>query len=49
VPHGGHGLGGLDGIECIDDLMTQFIEEGSTKNLMTDCVKNIRRKSFALK
>jgi len=49
VPHGGHGLDGLDGIECVDNLITQFIEEGSTKNLTTDCVKNIKRKGFAVK
>src|SRR5215510_465931 len=49
VPHGGHALGGLDGIECLDNLMTQFIEEGTTKNLKTDCVTNIRRKGFAVK
>ena len=49
VPHGGHALGGLDGIECVDNLITQFIEEGTAKNLKTDCVKNIRRKEFAVK
>src|SRR5262245_24662695 len=49
VPHGGHALGGLDGIECLENLMTQFIEEGTTRNLKTDCVKNIRRKGFAVK
>jgi pimeloyl-ACP methyl ester carboxylesterase len=49
VPHGAHGLGGLEGIECIVDLMTQFIDQGITKNLNTDCVKNVRRKGFALK
>ena len=49
VPHGGHGLGGLDGLECIDKLMTQFIDEGTTTKLNTDCVKNIRRKGFAVK
>ena len=49
VPHGGHAVGGLNGIECLVDLMTQFIEDGTTKNLKTDCVQNIRRKGFALK
>jgi pimeloyl-ACP methyl ester carboxylesterase len=49
VPHGAHGLGGLEGIECIEKLTTQFIEEGTTRNLNADCVKNIRRKGFAVK
>jgi len=49
VPHGAHGLRGLEGIECLDNLMLQFIESGSTKNLNTDCMKNIRRRGFALK
>jgi len=49
VPHGAHGLGGLEGIECVDQLLTQFVEDGTTKNLNLDCVKNIRRKGFAVK
>ena len=49
VPHGAHGLGGLEGSECIDKLITQFVEDGTIKNLNTDCVKNIRRKGFAVK
>jgi len=49
VPHGGHGLGGLEGIECVDKLITQFIESGQVKGLDTACVKNIKRKGFALK
>jgi pimeloyl-ACP methyl ester carboxylesterase len=49
VPHGGHGLGGLEGIECVDKLVTQFIERGQVKGLDTACVKNIKRKGFALK
>ena len=49
VPHGGHGLDGLEGIECVDNLLTQFIERGQVKGLDTGCVKNIKRKGFALK
>ena len=48
VPHGGHGLGGLRGIECIEELMTQFVEQGTAKGLDTSCVQNIRRAGFAL-
>jgi pimeloyl-ACP methyl ester carboxylesterase len=49
VPHGAHGLGGLEGMDCIDNLIVEFIEKGSTKGLNTDCVKNIHRKGFQLK
>jgi pimeloyl-ACP methyl ester carboxylesterase len=49
VPHGGHGFGGLSGIECIDNLMTSFVEKGTTKGLETSCVSSISRQGFQLK
>lgn len=49
VPHGGHGFGGLRGIECIDKLIVAFVNSGTTRELDTTCVGNIRRKGFALK
>ena len=49
VPSGGHGLDGLEGMDCIDSLIVEFIERGSSKGLNTECVKTIRRKGFALK
>ena len=49
VPHGAHGFGGLEGTDCIDRLNAEFIERGTTKGLDTSCVKNIRRRGFALK
>ena len=49
VPHGAHGLGGLEGIDCIDHTITGFVERGSTKDIDTSCVKSIRRKGFAMK
>jgi len=49
VPHGAHGLGGLEGIDCVLGLTTGFVEQGTTRGLDTSCVKNIRRKGFALK
>ena len=48
VPHGAHGLGGLQGIDCILRLQTEFVERGTTKGLDTSCVKNIKRSGFAL-
>jgi pimeloyl-ACP methyl ester carboxylesterase len=49
VPHGGHGFGGLDGLDCIRNLTTDFVNRGTTRGLDTSCVKNIRRKGFLLK
>lgn len=49
VPHGAHGLGGLDGTDCITGLMTEFVARGTTKGMDTACVKSIRRKGFVLK
>ena len=49
VPHGAHGLGGLEGIECVDNLIREFVERGTTRDIDTSCVKNIRRKGFAMK
>ncbi len=49
VPSGGHGFGGLEGLDCITKLAVDFINRGSVKGLDTSCVKGIRRKSFLLK
>jgi pimeloyl-ACP methyl ester carboxylesterase len=35
VPSGAHGLDGLEGIDCIDNLIVEFIERGTTKGLDT--------------
>jgi pimeloyl-ACP methyl ester carboxylesterase len=48
VPHGAHGLGGLEGIECIKRVGEEFIERGTIKGIDTTCVKSIRRKGFVL-
>ena len=49
VPSGAHGLDGLEGMDCIDNLIVEFIERGTTKGLDTACVKGMHRKGFALK
>lgn len=49
VPHGAHGLGGLEGMDCVDRLTTEFVERGAAKGLDTSCAKNIRRRGFVLK
>jgi pimeloyl-ACP methyl ester carboxylesterase len=49
VPSGAHGLDGLEGMDCIDKLIVNFVERGAVKGLDTACVKSIRRKGFAVK
>jgi pimeloyl-ACP methyl ester carboxylesterase len=49
VPHAGHGFGGLEGTQCLDDLIVKFVTTGTTSGLDTSCVKNIKRRGFALK
>lgn len=49
VPHGAHGLDGLEGADCIDRIIMEFVERGTTKGIDMACVKGIRRKGFALK
>lgn len=48
VPHGAHGLGGLQGSDCILRVMAAFVESGTTKGLDISCVKDIKRNGFAL-
>lgn len=49
VPSGGHGFGGLEGIDCISKLTNDFIYQGTVKGLDTSCVQKIRRRGFMLK
>jgi pimeloyl-ACP methyl ester carboxylesterase len=49
VNDGAHGFGGLQGVDCIQRLMIQFVERGAVKDFDTSCTKNIKRNGFALK
>ena len=49
VPHGGHAFNGLNGLDCIDNLILNFIDRGATAGLDTSCVNSIGRKGFLLK
>jgi pimeloyl-ACP methyl ester carboxylesterase len=48
VPQAGHGFGGVEGVQCVQGLIAQFIDEGTTKNLNTACVKDMKRRPFVL-
>ena len=47
VPFGAHGLNGLEGLACIDDIERQVIERASVAGIDTSCVARIRRRGFA--
>jgi pimeloyl-ACP methyl ester carboxylesterase len=49
VPHGGHGFGGLEGLDCVQNLINDFVERGTAKGLDASCLQGIRRKGFPLK
>ena len=49
VPDGAHGLGGLENIDCVLRITSEFVERGTLNSIDTACVKTIRRKGFALK
>jgi pimeloyl-ACP methyl ester carboxylesterase len=46
VPFGAHGLNGLAGMACIDEIERQVIETASVKGLDTSCVAKIKRRGF---
>ncbi|MEQ1764847.1 MAG: alpha/beta fold hydrolase [Pyrinomonadaceae bacterium] len=48
IPSGGHGFGGLAGLECLDGLTVKFIQQGSVPGLDSSCVGSIKRRDFAL-
>ncbi|HEX2269182.1 MAG TPA: alpha/beta hydrolase, partial [Pyrinomonadaceae bacterium] len=48
VPDGGHGVSGLENVDCLDRLIAEFVESGNVNGLDTTCVKTIRRRGFAL-
>ena len=49
VPAGGHGFGGLQGIDCVSNLIADFVRTASVKGLDTSCVKTMRREGFITK
>ncbi|MGI8733186.1 MAG: alpha/beta fold hydrolase [Pyrinomonadaceae bacterium] len=48
IPHGGHGVNGLEGVDCIERLLDDFVARGTVKGLETSCVKAVRRKPWVL-
>ncbi len=48
IPSGGHGFGGLSGLECLDEITARFIQAADVKVIDPGCVRSIRRNGFPL-
>jgi pimeloyl-ACP methyl ester carboxylesterase len=46
VPHGAHGVDGLTNVECLDQVMLEFLAKGNAKELDTSCVESVRAPAF---
>ena len=46
ITHGAHILDGLTNVECIDDLMLEFLAKGHARDLDTKCVERIEQPPF---
>ncbi|MGE5357664.1 MAG: alpha/beta hydrolase [Bacteroidales bacterium] len=46
VPSGGHDYDGLEGVECVGELVGRFLNNGSADGLDKSCVNRIRRPPF---
>jgi pimeloyl-ACP methyl ester carboxylesterase len=49
IPHGGHGLDGLSGVECVDRLILEFLHSADAKSLDPRCVEAMAPPPFATK
>jgi len=46
VPEAGHGIDGLSNQECVDQLIMEFMDKGSAKDLDTSCVERMKPEPF---
>jgi pimeloyl-ACP methyl ester carboxylesterase len=46
IPHGGHLLVGLNGIECLDDMEGEFLLSADLRKLYTACAAKVTRDPF---
>ncbi len=48
VPHMGHGPSGMQNARCLDDILGQFVDQGTPEGLDISCVETIRPPPFRL-
>jgi len=41
ISHGAHGIDGLTNVECLDNLMLEFLAKGNARDLDTTCVERV--------
>ncbi|HEX7181666.1 MAG TPA: alpha/beta hydrolase [Thermoanaerobaculia bacterium] len=49
VADGGHSFNGIQGTECITNLMVSFVQSGKLEGLDTSCMARMKRPEFVLK
>ena len=49
VADGGHSFNGIQGAECLTNLMVSFVESGKLEGLDTSCVARMKRPEFVLR
>ncbi|HSG40277.1 MAG TPA: alpha/beta hydrolase, partial [Thermoanaerobaculia bacterium] len=48
IPHAGHSYDGLEVNDCLNSLMTRFVETGTVKGLDGSCLVRAKRPAFGL-
>jgi pimeloyl-ACP methyl ester carboxylesterase len=49
IPQAGHGMEGLTNVNCVDNLILEFLVKGSAKELDTNCVEQVLSPPFVTK
>lgn len=48
IPGAAHGYGGMEGVECVDSLIVEFVRRGTGEGLDASCLQRVRRPPFVL-
>jgi hypothetical protein len=48
IPGAAHGYESMQGAQCVDSLIVEFVKRGTSQGLDTSCVQRIRRPPFVL-
>ena len=48
IPYAGHSRAGLEGIECVANAMTTFVERADFSGVDAACATSVKRRGFAL-
>ena len=48
VPHMAHGPVGMEKVACLDDILSAFVDRGTTESLDISCIETMRPAPFRL-